>query len=277
MVRIVILLFFCVFPLMSFGQSTLKACPDQGPRLDCFGTKDHTWNARYVGEFQNDVQSGVGVLYDLSGSVLSAGRWANDSLIEAITLNLAQFPFVRSESDKARIEERNRQLQRKLEEDAREAEREAAEARIASEERERNRAPDQLTVFCVDSVRGGDRYGIGLKECAAACRSTYDQSMCSDAGRSGWQITGISARSSPPSDAAINLHSAYWGGACSCIGQNYVLTEIKALPEGNAASKSANREAELAKRERAIAEREKALLESENRRLKEELEALRKK
>jgi hypothetical protein len=94
--------------------------------------------------------------------------------------------------------------------------------------------------------------------------------MCSQIGGAKWRIQAVSPKTSPP-------NSQYFSGFgnCACIGQEYVLNEIKetpppaALPAPASAVQADLREAELAKREKALADRERALLEAENKRLRE--------
>lgn len=141
--------------------------------------------------------------------------------------------------------------------------------RIAALERERTRPPEQSIVFCVQTVEVSRTRSpsIHFQDCANACRQTFNQSMCSEVGGTKWRVQTASPKSAPAD------WQAYTGfGKCSCIGQEYVLNEVRdtILPTSSNSAK----EADLAQREKALAEREKALLEAENKRLKDELERL---
>jgi len=110
--------------------------------------------------------------------------------------------------------------------------------------------------------------------CQESCGKTYADKMCAEIGGTKWRIQTASPKTSPP-------NSQFFSGMgnCACIGQEYVLNEIKESPQPVLVPQPLpdSREAELAKRERALADREKALLEAENKRLRDELEALQKK
>jgi hypothetical protein len=139
---------------------------------------------------------------------------------------------------------------------------------------DRKKPPEQRIAFCVQSVQSsGTRHpSEQIPYCQNACNDTYEDKMCQEVGGNKWRVQTSSPKTSPP-----NSKYFYGIGKCDCIGQEYVLNEIKEIPPAPPVIQSDTREAELAKREKALAERERALLEAENKRLREELEAERKK
>ena len=166
------------------------------------------------------------------------------------------------------------ELKREIEEFEAKRERDNKEREIRNAEIERNSPPKQRIAFCVQTVQvSGTRFPTGaIPYCQEACNKTYEDTMCSEVGGNKWRVQSSSPKTSPPNS---QFFSGF--GNCACIGQEYVLNEIKEMPIPTPAIQSDSREAELAKREKALAEREKALLEAENKRLRDELEAERKK
>ena len=212
----------------------------------------------YVGEFKSGQLSGVGVEYAQDGSVKRSGTWKHDQLISQHTVGYTEI----NSSYRYEIEE----LQRKL--------------KLEREERERNRPPEQRVVFCVESaeVRGVRYPSIYMPYCQKACLETHGDSLCSvvrGGGDGKWKIQSSSPKSAPPAPGQRDVT-----GPCTCIGQSFVLNEIKDTPASSAqpaVSDLLSKERVLAERERALGERERVLLEAENKRLKEELEKLKQK
>ena len=209
-------------------------------------------------------QHGEGILFNSNGIKDNVGIWENGNFIQQAKLSNLKFPFFDSDFVEFRRESKNDVSER------------------ASLENERNRPPAQKIAFCVQTVRvetrGTTFPSISVPYCQDACSKTYTDRMCDEVGGSKWRVQATSPKTSPP-------HSQYFAGmgTCSCVGQEYVLNEIKetrppaAVPAPASSVQADSREAELAKREKALAEREKAMLEAENKRLREELEAERKK
>ncbi|NBT48425.1 MAG: hypothetical protein EBT07_11550 [Actinobacteria bacterium] len=114
--------------------------------------------------------------------------------------------------------------------------------------------------------------------CQKACLETHGDSLCSvvrGGGDGKWKIQSSSPKSAPPAPGQRDVT-----GPCTCIGQSFVLNEIKDTPASSAqpaVSDLLSKERVLAERERALGERERVLLEAENKRLKEELEKLKQK
>ena len=232
---------------------------------NCWTTIDFANGQRFVGFMLAGKPQGEGILYYSNGILDQAGIWDSGNLTKHVKLSKSKFPFDDSTSGNAFEAEREN---KKMEMERRNA------------EIERNRPPQQKLAFCVQTVqvqtRGTTFPSISIPYCQDACNKTYDDRMCSEVGGSKWRVQATSPKTSPPS-------SQYFAGmgTCSCVGQEYVLNEIKETPQPiltpSPTIQSESREAELAKRERALAEREKALLEAENKRLRDELEAERKK
>ena len=227
---------------------------------NCWTTIDFANGQRFVGFMLAGKPQGEGILYFSDGVIAQAGNVDSVNLTNNIEFSKSKFPFDDSPSGNSLEAER---------------ERERAEF-------ERNRPPEQKIAFCVQTVRvetrGTTFPSISVPYCQDACNKTYADGMCGEVGGSKWRVQATSPKTSPP-------NSSYFAGmgTCSCVGQEYVLNEIKetpppvVLPAPASAVQANLREAELAKREKALADREKALLEAENKRLREELEAERKK
>lgn len=145
----------------------------------------------------------------------------------------------------------------------------AEKDKLAAAEWERNRPLEQQVVFCVQTVEvSRTRYPSShFQSCSEACSQSFNQSMCSEIGGQKWKIQTASPKTAPAN------WQAYLGfGQCSCIGQEYVLNEVRATSRG--ADGVTEKETELMRREKALADREKAFLEAENKRLKSENEKL---
>jgi hypothetical protein len=216
----------------------------------CWAAIEYQNGQRFVGMLLKGKPDGEGILYFPDGVVRETGRWSSGDLVESFVINKSKFPFDDTVAGET--------------------------YRAIEAERERNRPPEQRIAFCVQTVQSsGSRFpGVSIPYCQDACNKTYDDKMCSEVGGSKWRVQTASPKTSPP-------NSQYFAGMdrCSCIGQQYVLNEIKDTPPPAPIPviQSDTREAELAKREKALSDREKALLEAENKRLREELEAERKK
>ena len=232
-----------------------ERCP-KNPVLteNCLGKIEFQNWYFYVGILRFGVPNGDGIIYFSDGVFKESGLWKLGELVEKFPISSSRFPF----------NENSAELIKKS----------------LSTELEKVRLPEQRITFCVQTVQvSGTRYpSISLPYCQESCAKTYADRMCSEIGGNKWRIQTTSPKTSPP-------NSQYFSGvgSCACIGQEYVLNEIKETPPPVASPAPANtvqadlREAELAKREKAIADREKALLEAENKRLRDELEAERKK
>lgn len=227
---------------------------------NCWTKVDLANGQRYVGFLASGKPHGEGTLYWPNGLVNQSGVWDTGNLAQQVSWNKSRFPFNNPLSAEA-----TRALEAELER--------------KKEEIERNRPPQQKIAFCVQTVQSsGTRYpSIDIPYCQDACNTTYADSMCQEIGGSKWRVQTSSPKTSPPnSQYFVGL-----GSRCACIGQEYVLNEIKETPQPSPVTtptiQSESREAEFVKREKALAEREKALLEAENKRLRDELEAERKK
>lgn len=90
-------------------QSNLPSCPPSGYLSYCFGTYVYPSGNKYVGEFKSDKRDGLGIFYDVSGSVINQGIWSFDSFVRS-----AQAPRetaqITSETELARVN--NSQQQR---------------------------------------------------------------------------------------------------------------------------------------------------------------------
>lgn len=245
-----------LMPLFTFGQTDSvapKRCASgSAPNQNCWTTTELANGQVYVGFTESGKPQGEGVLYWSNGIVDQSGIWDSGNLTMHFSWDKSKFPFDSSP---------------------------VGAATLALEiERERNRPPAQKIAFCVQTVRvetrGTTFPSISVPYCQDACNKTYTDMMCSEVGGNKWRVQASSPKTSPP-------NSQYFAGmgTCSCVGQEYVLNEIKETPPPAPAPVAQNdsREAELAKREKALAEREKALLEAENKRLRDELEASKKK
>jgi hypothetical protein len=228
---------------------------------NCWTTIDFANGQRFVGFMLDGKPQGEGILYFSDGVIAQAGIWDSGNLTKHIEFSKSKFPFDDSPSGNSLEAER---------------ERERAEIQRKNAEFERNRPPEQRIAFCVQTVQSsGSRYpSTSIPYCQDACNKTYGNRMCSEVGGSKWRVQTASPKTSPPNSE----HFSGFGN-CACIGQEYVLNEIKEMPAISPPplTQSDSREAELVKREKALAEREKALLEAENKRLRDELEAERKK
>ena len=262
MKRVLISFLIGLLPLLAFGQSD-SVDPNRcslatGAKDNCWATIEYPNGQRFVGMLYRGKPSGDGILYFSDGVLRESGRWSNGEIVYYFPISKSRFPF----DDNVAIDA----------------------FRSIEVERERNRPPEQKIAFCVQTVRvetrGTTFPSISVPYCQDACNKTYSDRMCGEVGGSKWRVQATSPKTSPP-------NSSYFAGmgTCSCVGQEYVLNEIKetpppaALPAPTPASavQADLREAELAKREKALAERERALLEAENKRLRDELEAERKK
>jgi len=261
MKRVLVSFLIGLLPLLALGQSnsvdTNRCAPSSTSYENCWTAIEIGGGQIYVGFVASGKPQGEGVLYLSNGVAIQSGIWDSGNLIQNFSWGKSRYPFDSSPVGAATL---------------------ALEA-----ERERNRLPEQKIAFCVQTVQSsGTRYpSIDIPYCQDACNKTYADSMCQEIGGSKWRVQTSSPKTSPPnSQYFVGL-----GSRCACIGQEYVLNEIKetpppaALPAPTPASavQVDLREAELAKREKALADREKALLEAENKRLREELEAERKK
>jgi hypothetical protein len=257
------LLIYFLVALIPFIASSQPIAPDSERCSlekkvydNCWSVIDYLNGQKYVGMLASGKPHGEGILYFSDGVVREQGRWKEGELFVNFPVNKDRFPFDDSLAAKT--------------------------ARAIEAERERNRPPEQKIAFCVQTVRvetrGTTFPSISVPYCQDACNKTYSDRMCSEVGGSKWRVQATSPKTAPP-------NSSYFAGmgTCSCVGQEYVLNEIKetpppvALPVPASTVQADLREAELAKREKALADREKALLEAENKRLREELEAERKK
>jgi hypothetical protein len=255
-----LLIYFLVafIPFIVWGQPSApdsERCSLEKKVYDnCWSVIDYPNGQKYVGMMASGKPQGEGILYFSDGVVREQGRWKDGEFFVSHPLNKDRFPFDDSLA--------------------------AQTARAIEAERERNRPPEQKIAFCVQTVQSsGTRYpSTSIPYCQDACSKTFNDRMCSEVGGSKWRIQAVSQKTSPPNSQFFTGF-----GNCACIGQEYVLNEIKetpspaALPAPASAVQADLREAELAKREKALAERERALLEAENKRLREELEAERKK
>ena len=226
---------------------------------DCWSAIEYPNGQRYVGMMISGKPQGEGILYFSDGVIREQGRWKDGEIIENFPVVASKFPFDDS------ISKQNAK--------AIEVERERKNLEI-----ERNRAPEQRIAFCVQTVQvsGTSHPSVSMPYCKEACIQTHSDRMCSEIGGSKWRIQAASPKTSP---ADRRFFTGF--GQCACIGQEYVLNEIKEMapppPAPVSVPQTDTREAELAKREKALAERERALLEAENKRLRGELEAERKK
>ena len=218
---------------------------------------------RYVGMIAFGKPEGDGILYFPNGLINNSGFWNAGELISQFPISASRFPF--DDLTSMQVAQETKAIEK------------VNERKLV--EIERIRPPLQKIAFCVQTVQvSGTRYpSSSLSYCQDACNKTYSNGMCSEVGGGKWRIQAVSPKTSPPNNQFFTGF-----GNCACIGQEYVLNEIKevaaptVVPAPIPAIQSDTREAELAKRERAVAEREKALLEAENKRLREELEAERK-
>ncbi len=252
-------------PVLALGQIDVadaqRCSVDKKLYENCWSAIEYPNGQRYVGMMNSGKPQGEGILYFSDGVIREQGRWKDGEINETFPVRTSKFPFNDS------ISQQNA--------NAIEVERQRKNLEL-----ERNRPPEQRIAFCVQTVQSsGTRYpSTSIPYCQDACSKTYNDRMCSEVGGSKWRIQAVSPKTSPP-----NNHYFTGFGNCACIGQEYVLNEIKevpvptAVPLPAAAIQTDSREAELAKREKAIADRERALLEAENKRLREELEAERKK
>ena len=256
-------------PLLTLGQTGV---PDSSRCAIVTEVNKSCWTViyfdngqRYVGFVMDGKQNGEGILFNSNGRKDNVGIWENGNFIQQAKLSNLKFPFFDSDFVEFRRESKNDVSER------------------ASLEIERNRPPAQKIAFCVQTVQSsGTRYpSIDIPYCQDACNKTYFDRLCTEIGGSKWRVQTASPKTSPPnSQYFVGL-----GSRCACIGQEYVLNEIKetlvpspaAVPAPASTVQADLREAELAKREKALADRERALLEAENKRLREELEAERKK
>ena len=276
-----VLVYFLIgfLPLLALGQSEsfeIKRCvKGDVPDENCWATINLPNGQRYVGFLSRGNPSGIGILYFSDGVLRESGRWSKGELVESFAISKSKFPFDETqEQQTARaIPDANREIE------IAESLRKYAEINRIKAEIERNRPPQQKIAFCVQTVQSsGTRYpSIDIPYCQDACNKTYSDRMCTEVGGSKWRVQTASPKTSPPnSQYFVGL-----GSRCACIGQEYVLNEIKEMPAPVPVPtidvQFDSREAELAKREKALAEREKAMLEAENKRLREELEAERKK
>ena len=243
-----------LIPLVGLGQSEgpdpRRCAIGSGQTKHCWGRVEYQNGHRYVGMLDSGKPQGDGILYLSDGRVKDAGGWSSGELVDTYAINVSRFPF-EDTNDVAVFE----------------AERARKYAEI-----ERNRPPQQRVEFCIQTVQvSGTRHpSVGIPYCQEACSQTFRQSMCSQIGGSKWRVQAVSPKTSPP-------NSQYFSGFgnCSCIGQEYILNEIKeqSSPASVPLPLTDTREAELEKREKELAEREKVILEAENKRLREELEA----
>ena len=282
MKRVLISMLFGLLPFLTFGQSDsfeIKRCAKgEVPTENCWATINFPNGQRYVGFLSRGNPNGSGILYFSDGVLRESGRWSNGELVEPFAISKSEFPF---------DETQEQQLARTISDAKREIEiaeslRKHAESDRIKAEVELARPPAQKIAFCVQTVRvetrGTTFPSISVPYCQDACNKTYSDRMCDEVGGSKWRVQASSPKTSPP-------NSQYFAGmgTCSCVGQEYVLNEIKetrppvAIPAPTSSVQADSREAELAKREKALAERERALLEAENKLLREELEAERKK
>jgi hypothetical protein len=270
MKQILISLVMGLLPLLTFSQSDSgEARRCQLNRMvyeKCWSMIDLGNGQRYVGMIAFGKPEGDGILYSPNGVINNSGFWNAGELFLQFPISASRFPF--DDLTSMQVAQETKAIEK-------ENERKLAEI-------ERNRPPQQKIAFCVQTVQSsGTRFpSASIPYCQDACNKTYADRMCAEVGGSKWRIQAVSPKTSPP-------NSQYFTGfdKCACIGQEYVLNEIKetpppaALPAPTPASafQVDLREAELAKREKALVERERALLEAENKRLREELEAERKK
>ena len=277
MKKLLLAVLLSVLPLALLGQSE-GAGTDARPCVQGTEASGNCWTVinfgngqRYVGFVIDGKPQGEGILYYANGILDKAGVWESGKLVNHSKLSKSKYPFFDSS-----IPEywRGKNYD--------ETERPNLTAERKNGEAERYRPPAQKIAFCVQTVRvetrGTTFPSISVPYCQDACNKTYSDRMCDEVGGSKWRVQASSPKTSPP-------NSQYFAGmgTCSCVGQEYVLNEIKetrppvAIPAPTSSVQADSREAELAKREKALAERERALLEAENKLLREELEAERKK
>jgi len=273
MKKILISFVMGLLPLLTFGQTDLadpKQCASGSTSFEnCWTVIDYPNQQRFVGFVVAGKPQGEGILYWNNGFIDKSGIWDSGNLIKQLNWNKSRFPFDNSPSGKA-----TRAFQEELDRKNEDIERKNAEF-------ERTRPPLQKIAFCVQTVQSsGTRYpSIDIPYCQDACNKTYFDRLCTEIGGGKWRVQTASPKTSPPN----NQYFVGLGSRCACIGQEYVLNEIKETPPPAAVPAPAStvqadlREAELAKREKALADRERALLEAENKRLRDELEAERKK
>jgi hypothetical protein len=253
--QLLIFTFISFFSILTFAQSdgtdNQRCSVEKNVYDNCWSIIEYSNGQRYVGMIVSGKPQGEGILYFSDGVIREQGQWKNGEHIEYSLVSKNKFPFNDAIS---------KQNSRALEIDR--------ERRIA--EIERNRPPEQRIAFCVQTIRSsGSRHpSISLPYCQEACDKTYADRMCSEVGGTKWRIQTASPKTSPPSSQFFSGL-----GSCACIGQEYVLNEIKETIPAPPSPQLDSREAELAKREKALAEREKALLEAEIKRLRDELEA----
>ncbi|NDF52432.1 MAG: hypothetical protein EB116_20540, partial [Betaproteobacteria bacterium] len=92
--KLLILAFF--LPLIAWGQSSLPPC--QGEYLvaewnNCIGTSVFADGKRYTGEFVDNAREGLGILYNMNGTVYRMGKWSKGFLERSLVLDINQFPY----------------------------------------------------------------------------------------------------------------------------------------------------------------------------------------
>ncbi len=128
-------------------QSTLLPCPGDATafiyRNNCFGTLAYSDGNRFTGEWRDDKPNGLGVYFNVNGSVAQSGRWEDGLVVQGMLLDPRLFPFEANELAKSQREriakadqERQSDLELRIALEAREKERLAAEADVERKRRQ---------------------------------------------------------------------------------------------------------------------------------------------
>ena len=151
--KLIILMLVALIPTLGWGQSTLPPCPGDATafiyRNNCFGTLAYGDGKRFTGEWRDDKPNGLGVYFNVNGSVAQSGRWEDGLVVQGMFLDPRLFPFEANELAKSQREriakadqERQSDLELRIAVEAGEKQRLAAE--VEAERKKRQELEERL-------------------------------------------------------------------------------------------------------------------------------------